>query len=36
MQWFLKQGHLHPLDAIGYVAAVIVFLATIAGRAVFG
>jgi hypothetical protein len=25
MQWFLKQGHLHPLDAIGYVASAIVF-----------
>jgi hypothetical protein len=21
MQWFLKQGHEHPLEAIGYVAA---------------
>jgi hypothetical protein len=29
-QWFLKQGRNHPLDAIGYVAAVIVFLTTVA------
>jgi hypothetical protein len=36
MQWFLKQGHFHPLDAIGYVAAVIVFFATVASRALFG
>jgi hypothetical protein len=36
MQWFLKQGHLHPLDAIGYVAAVLVFVGTIAIRAAFG
>ena len=35
MQWFLKQGHLHPLDAIGYVAAVLVFVGTIAIRAGF-
>ena len=27
-QWFIKQGRNHPLDAIGYVAAVVVFLAT--------
>jgi hypothetical protein len=25
-QWFIKQGHQHPLDAVGYVAAVIVFV----------
>jgi hypothetical protein len=36
MQWFLKQGHLHPLDAIGYVASVLVFLATLASRALKG
>jgi hypothetical protein len=24
MQWFLKQGHEHPLEAIGYVAAAVV------------
>jgi hypothetical protein len=26
MQWFLKQGRLHPLQAIGYVAAVVIFI----------
>jgi hypothetical protein len=36
IQWFLKQGHLHPLDAIGYVAAVLVFLGTLASRALIG
>jgi hypothetical protein len=35
-QWFLKEGKEHPLKAIGYVAAVVVFLGTVAGRAVFG
>lgn len=34
-QWFLKEGKEHPLKAIGYVAAVVVFLVTVAGRAVF-
>jgi hypothetical protein len=34
-QWFLKEGKEHPLKAIGYVAAVIVFIGTVAGRAVF-
>ena len=29
MQWFLKQGQHHPLQAIGYVAAIVVFLGTI-------
>lgn len=33
-QWFLKEGKEHPLKAIGYVAAVVVFLGTVAGRAV--
>jgi hypothetical protein len=28
MQWFIKQGRHHPLDAVGYVAAVIVFVTT--------
>jgi hypothetical protein len=28
MQWFLKQGRSHPLQAIGYVAATVVFVAT--------
>jgi hypothetical protein len=35
-QWFLKEGKEHPLKAIGYVAAVVVFLGTVAGRVVFG
>jgi hypothetical protein len=34
-QWFLKEGKEHPLKAIGYVAAVAVFVGTIAARAVF-
>jgi hypothetical protein len=34
-QWFLKEGKEHPLKAIGYAAAVVVFLGTVAGRAVF-
>ena len=34
-QWFLKDGEEHPLKAIGYVAAVVVFLCAVAGRAVF-
>jgi hypothetical protein len=34
-QWFLNEGKEHPLRAIGYVAAVVVFLGTVAGRAVF-
>jgi hypothetical protein len=34
-QWFLKEGKEHPLKAIGYIAAVIVFFGTVAGRAVF-
>jgi hypothetical protein len=34
-QWFLKEGKEHPLKAIGYVAAVVVFVGTVAGRAVF-
>jgi hypothetical protein len=34
-QWFLKEGKEHPLKAIGYVAAVVVFLGSVAGRAVF-
>jgi hypothetical protein len=36
MQWFLKQGRSHPLQAIGYVAATVVFvvitLSSILGR----
>ena len=31
-QWFLKEGKEHPLKAIGYVAAVVVFLGTVGGR----
>jgi hypothetical protein len=34
-KWFLKEGKEHPLKAIGYIAAVVVFLVTLAGRAVF-
>jgi hypothetical protein len=34
-QWFLKEGKAHPLKAIGYIAGVVVFLGTVAGRAVF-
>jgi hypothetical protein len=34
-QWILEGGKEHPLEAIGYVAAVVVFLGTIAARAVF-
>ena len=34
-QWFLKEGKEHPLKAIGYVAAVVVFLGTVVGRLVF-
>jgi hypothetical protein len=34
-QWFLKEGKEHPLKAIGYVAAVVVFIGTVAARAVF-
>ena len=34
-QWFLKEGNAHPLKAIGYIAGVVVFLGTVAGRAVF-
>jgi hypothetical protein len=29
VQWFIKQGRHHPLDAIGYVAAIVVFAATV-------
>jgi hypothetical protein len=34
-QWFIKQGQHHPLDAIGYVAAVIVFVTTGAAQLVW-
>lgn len=34
-QWFLKEGKEHPLKAIGYVAAVVVFLCTATTRVVF-
>jgi hypothetical protein len=34
-QWFLKEGAERPLKAIGYVAAVVVFVGTVAGRWVF-
>jgi hypothetical protein len=35
VQWALKEGDQHPLRAIGCVAAVVVFLGTVGGRAVF-
>jgi hypothetical protein len=35
-QWFLKQGAQHPLRAVGYVAAVIVFFGTVIGQAIVG
>jgi hypothetical protein len=28
-QWFIKQGRDHPFDALGYVAALIVFVGTL-------
>lgn len=31
-QWFLRQGDLHPLQAVGLVATVLVFVGTIAAR----
>jgi hypothetical protein len=31
-QWFLKEGKEHPLKAVGYVAAIVVFLGTVVGR----
>jgi hypothetical protein len=34
-QWFLKEGKEHPLKANGYVASVVVFIGTVAGRVVF-
>jgi hypothetical protein len=34
-QWILEGGKEHPLEAIGYVAAVVVFLGTVALRAAF-
>ena len=30
VQWFVKKGREHPLDAIGYVAAGLVFVITVA------
>lgn len=34
-QWLLKEGKDHPLKAIGYVAAIVVFLGTVAWQANF-
>jgi hypothetical protein len=34
-QWFLKDGKEHPLDAVGYVAACIVFLSVVACQMFF-
>jgi len=36
VQWLLKGGHEHPLSAVGYAAAVIVFLGTILWRHLHG
>ena len=33
-QWFLRQGDRHPLQAIGMVAAVVVFAGTVIGKAI--
>jgi hypothetical protein len=35
-QWFLKQGRLHPLDALGFVAAPLVFLIAVAVQVLVG
>jgi hypothetical protein len=32
VQWFIKRGRDHPLDALGFVAAPIVFLVTVAAQ----
>jgi len=34
-QWFLKDGKEHPLKAVGYVAAVIVFVSTAGWQIIF-
>jgi hypothetical protein len=34
-QWFVKGGKQHPLDAVGYVAAVLVFIATVVLQRIF-
>lgn len=34
-QWFLKGGKQHPLDAVGYVAAVVVFATTVTLQRIF-
>jgi hypothetical protein len=34
-QWFLSRGSAHPLEAIGYVATVVVFATTIAVQHIF-
>src|SRR5271166_3299035 len=34
-QWFLSRGSAHPLEAIGYVATVVVFVTTIAVQHIF-
>lgn len=34
-RWFLKRGQDHPLEAIGYVAAIIVFTLTVVSRLLF-
>ena len=34
VQWFLKRGQQHPLRALGYVAASIVFIGTVGARGI--
>jgi hypothetical protein len=34
-QWFISRGNDHPLEAIGYVAAIIVFVTTMSVRLIF-
>jgi hypothetical protein len=34
-QWFLKQGQHHPLQAVGYVAAAIVFIGTVVAQVIW-
>ena len=36
MQWFLKSGHEHPFQAIGYVAAAITFLIMLSVKLILG
>jgi hypothetical protein len=36
VQWFIKQGQFHPVEAVGYVAAALVFVTTAIARVVQG